>query len=427
MSKNSASRQVEQKRIARAGFFWNAASAGLDAIQSAVILLAISRTRDMATAGIVTFGFAVATLVTIIARYGIRNYQVTDSREAFRFQDYLLCRVATTGGSLLLALAYLALMVFGGRYSSDKGLVILEIVALKATGALEDVFVGRLQQLGRLDIGARISTFRLATSTSVIFFSLWVFRSLHVCLLLGIASEIVLDALLVGAAWKAGGFTLAKPDFRKAWGLLWVGIPLCLGTALHNYVGNAPKYLVDLYLTDDMQAVCGYVMMPMFVLVVLSFFVMQPAVKGLGDAWNTDISRFWGKAIRHMSIISLLSVVVLGAGLAIGLPLLSSLYKVDLSPYRKEFLILMAGGGLYTLSSYMIVLLTTMRRQIGIVWGCLAALLVYLVLGQWMTRSDGFTGACALYIFANAAMLAVFLLISIKKHPKRNNKVQTAI
>lgn len=414
MTREDGNGQFVQKRIANAGFFWNAASAGLDAVQSAVLLLAISRTRDMATAGIVTFGFAVATLVTIAARYGIRNYQVTDSRETFRFQDYLLCRLATTGSSLLLALAYLAFMVFGGRYSPDKGLVILEIVALKATGALEDVFVGRLQQLGRLDIGARISTFRLGASTSVIFFSLWMVRSLHVCLLLGIASEIVLDALFVGAARKAGGFTLSQPDLRKAMGLLWVGIPLCLGTALHNYVGNAPKYLVDLYLTDDMQAVCGYVMMPMFVLVVLSFFVMQPAVKGLGDAWHTDISRFRGKAIRHMSIIALLSAGVLGAGLAIGLPLLSVLYKVDLMPYRREFLLLMAGGGLYTLSCYMIVLLTTMRRQGGIVWGCLAALLVYLVLGQWMTRRNGFTGACILYIFANAAMLAVFLAVSLK-------------
>lgn len=427
MNRDAATGQLARKQIARAGFFWNATSAGLDAIQSAVILLAISRTHDIATAGIIAFGFAVANLVTIIARYGIRNYQVTDSKETFRFQEYLLCRGVTTGGGLVLALVYLALMVFSGRYSPDKGLIILEIVFLKATGALEDVFIGRLQQLGRLDIGARIATFRLIASTTVIFSSLWVIPSLHVCLLLGIASEIVLDILLVGAARKTGGFTLAQPDFRRMTGLLWVGIPLCLGMALHNYVGNAPKYLVDLYLTDDMQAVCGYVMMPMFVLVVLSVFVMQPAVKGLGDAWNGNPCRFLGKAIRHMSIISVLSVAVLGAGLAIGLPLLSALYKVDLLPYRKEFLLLMTGGGLYTLSSYMIVLLTTMRRQMGIVWGCFAALLVYLALGQLMTGRNGFTGACTLYILANAAMLAVFLVTGLKDFPIRHGNMKTAI
>jgi O-antigen/teichoic acid export membrane protein len=243
-------------------------------------------------------------------------------------------------------------------------------------------------------------------------------RNVHVCLFSGIASEIILDVLLIALARKFADFTLPQLSSRGATRLLRVGIPLCLGMSLHNYVGNAPKYLVDLYLTDALQAVCGYVMMPMFVLVVLNVFVMQPAVKGLGDAWDTDPSRFWKKAIRHMSIISVLAVVVLGAGLVVGLPLLSALYAVDLSPYRKEFLLLMAGGGLYTVSSYMTVMLTTMRRQSGIVWGCAAALSVYLAFGKWMSLKAGFAGACSLYIFANAAMLAVFLAILLKGRTK---------
>lgn len=427
MDGNAENGRLRRGQIARGAFFWNAACAGLDAIQAAVILLAISRLYDISIAGIVTFGFAVANLVTIIARYGIRNYQVTDSKELFRFPDYLLCRIWTTGGGLALAVIYLVFMLAGGKYSLDKGLIVFEIVALKATGAVEDVFVGRLQQLGRLDIGARISTFRLMTSTTVIFSLLWVIHNVHICLLLGIASEIILDVILIALARKLADFRLAPLSFHGAVRLLRVGIPLCLGMSLHNYVGNAPKYLVDLYMTDDLQAVCGYVMMPMFVLVILNVFVMQPAVKGLGDDWNTNPSRFWAKAIRHMTIIFLLALAVLGMGLVIGLPLLSALYAVDLLPYRTEFLILMIGGGLYTISSYMIVMLTTMRRQSGIVWGCLAALLVYLVFGKWMSVKDGFAGACNLYIFANAAMVAAFLANLLHGRAHQTTSAETAI
>ena len=74
----------------------------------------------------------------------------------------------------------------------------------------------------------------------------------------------------------------------------------------------------------------------------------------------------------------------------------------------------MVGGGLFTISSYLIVLLTTMRRQIGIVWGCVAAALVYVLLGGMMSQQAGFMGACWLYIIANAVMVGVYLLFLLK-------------
>ena len=410
MSMEKTAEQPSQKRIARAGFFWNAAYSGLNSVESAILLLAIARKYDITVAGMITIGFAIGTLAAIMARYGIRNYQVTDVYEKFRFPDYLLGRILSVAGTLAVSLGYLAFMTFSGRYSPDKGLIILEIILLKIVGAFEDVYVGRLQQKGRLDIGGRIAAFRLGVTTLVVFVAIWVIPSLPVCLLMGIVTEVLLDMILLPTCRHYADFSIS-PLNRKATGnLLKVGIPLCVGMALYNYAGNAPKYLVDMYLTDDMQAVCGYVMMPMFVLSILNAFVMQPAVKGLGDAWNTDRGWFWKKVRRHILLIGILSVAVLGAGLVAGLPLLSMLYKVDLRPYRKEFLVLMAGGGLYTVSAYLIILLTTMRRQNGIVWGCVAAALIYLGLVGLVIRGVGFIGVCWLYIAANAAMSGVYLL-----------------
>ncbi len=402
--------QSSQKRIARAGFFWNAVYAGLNAVQSAILLFAIARKYDITVAGIISIGFAIGTLAAIMARYGIRNYQVTDVHEEFRFPDYFLSRIISITGTLLVAAGYLAFMTFSGRYSPEKGLIIFEIVLLKIEGTFEEVYVGRLQQKGRLDIGARIAALRLCGSTLVVFAAIWVIPSLPVCLMLGIIMEILLDVILLPTCRRYADFSVSPLNKKAAGNLLKVGASLCIGTALYNYAGNAPKYLVDMYLTDRMQAVCGYVMMPMFVLSILNTFVMQPAVKGLGDAWNSDRGVFQRKVIRHILLISVLSVVVLCAGLVIGLPILSVLYKTDLQPYKKEFLVLMAGGGLYTISAYLIVLLTTMRRQVGIVWGCAAAALIYLALGGQMIQRMGFIGACWIYIIANAVMNGIYLL-----------------
>ena len=416
--------QGSQKRIARAGFFWNAVYAGLNSVQSAILLFAIARRYDITVAGIISIGFAIGTLAAIMARYGIRNFQVTDVHEEYRFPDYFLSRIISISGTLLVTAGYLAFMTFSGRYSPEKGLIILEIILLKIEGTFEEVYVGRLQQKGRLDIGARIAAFRLGGSTLVIFAAIWVIPSLPVCLLLGIITEILLDIVLLPTCRRYADFSILPLNKKAAGNLLKVGVPLCVGTALYNYAGNAPKYLVDIYLTDQMQAICGYVMMPMFVLSILNTFVMQPAVKGLGDAWNTNRVIFRKKVIRHIVLISALSVVVLCAGLVIGLPLLSVLYKTDLRSYKREFLALMAGGGLYTISAYLIVLLTTMRRQAGIVWGCAAAALVYLILGGQMIQETGFIGACRIYIMANAVMTGIYLLFL--KTGKQNQAAKTA-
>ena len=402
-------------KIRRAGFFWNAVYAGLNAVQPVILLFAVSRTHDLPTAGIFTIALAVGNLAAVISRYGLQNYQVTDVREQFAFRDYFLSRIISAAGTALLLLGYLALMLFTGKYGTEKTLVVLEVILLRIAGSVEEVYASRLQQKGRLDAGARIASVRLGGSTLVIFAALWVIPSVPLCLLLGLAAAVLADIALIPQARKYADFSLSGMNPEAAKRLLKTGLPLCAGLALHNYAGNAPKYLVDLYLSDELQAVCGYIMMPVSALILLNFLIMQPAVRGLGDAWNTDRPAFRQKVVRHMLFIAALTAVMIVAGCRIGLPVLSGLYGVDLRPYQKEFMILVAGGSLFTVSSYQIVLLTTMRRQRGVLWGCGAAVLVYLALGGTVSRQAGFTGACVLYVAANLLMAAVFLLFLLRR------------
>ena len=405
-----------EKTIKRNSFFWNAVYAGINALQSAIILLAVSRKLDISFAGMLTIGFTIGNLSATAARYGIRNFQVTDVREQYSFSDYFHCRIITFSLSVFVSAAFLLVMTGIGQYSPQKGLIVFEVVVLKGIEAVEEVFVGRLQQQGRLDIGARIASIRIGISTIVIFLSVWWIQNLAVCILLGIISGGIIDVLLIPSGRKYTTFRIASADRIKVKELLFVGLPLCIGITLHNYIGNGPKYLVDIYLPDGMQAICGYIMMPMFVLTILNLFIMQPAVKALGEAWNKDSRNVFRKmVIRHISMISVLMVMVLIAGYTIGLPILSRMYQVDLLPYRSDFLLLMIGGGFFTITAYLIVLLTTMRKLAGIVWGCGAALAVYIAFGGLFMNSRGFSGACMIYILANVIMAGVFLIVLLRK------------
>ena len=406
MNKN----ETNQKRISYMSFLWNALYAGLNAIQSAVILFAVSRTQELSEAGIITIGFTLASLAMIIGRYGIRNFQVTDTHEEYSFSDYFHVRVITVTVTFLLFVLFLGGMLITKKYTLHKGCIILELIVLKMVDAFEGLYVGRLQQKGRLDIGARIAAIRLGCSTAVVFMLLWFIDSIPVCLGIGIIVSVVLDCFLLPGKKQYASFSVSVIDKRKVKKLLMITLPLCIGTALHNYIGNAPKYLVDFFMSDEMQAISGYVMMPMFVITLLNTFLMQPTVKKLGDAWDAGDRVCLRKMVfRHICMLMSASVLVLVAGVFIGLPVLSQIYKVELGGYQLEFGEIMIGGTLYTLSAYFIVLLITMRKQIWIIAGCIASVITYLLLGKSMVDSKGFTGASVLYIIANVIMLLVFL------------------
>lgn len=401
---------MDERRISRMSFVWNAIYSGFNALQSAFILFAVSRTKELNEVGIITIGFTLATLFMIIARYGIRYYQATDLEENYCFTDYFYARLLTVAGAMTASFIYIGTFVVMGNYSLYKGIIVAEIVTLKLVDAFEDVYVGRFQQLGRLDVGARIASIRIVASTSVIFIMIFFSRNLTIALLAGIISSAITDIILIYLEKRCSDLSLYSPRFREITGLLLSTLSLCVGMVLHNYIGNAPKFLVDWYLSDSIQAISGFIMMPMFIITVLNSFLMQPTVKSLGEAWNRgDNTEMRKMMIRHAFLIMGLAIIVLLIGLFWGLPLLSWMYQVNLRDYKMEFVFIMVGGVIYTLSSYLIVALTAMRRQRWIVGGCFATIVVYLSLGRVFVRNKELMGASYIYILANIILLGIFL------------------
>ena len=393
-------------------FFWNSMYSGLNAFQPAIFLFAIARTQALGEAGIVTTGFAIANLVMILAGYVIRNYQVTDVGEEFSFSDYFFVRVITVFGSLILSWIYLAAMVLNIKYSIHKALVIFMIIAMKMIDTMESVYVGRLQQKGRLDIGARLSAVRVLIVTIIVFIALYKIRDIAICFLIGVLVSTGIDMYALPVGREYADFKISKMVESRIRRLLVIAFPLCVGSVLHNYLGNAPKYIVDIYLTDEMQAICGYIMMPMFVVTMLNLFLMQPAIKGLADLWYAgDMNGIKKTVLRHILIIIILAILVLFVGLLMGLNILSMLYRVDLMEYRRAFVCFMFGGTLYTLSAYFMVLLTVARQRKIIVIAGICSAFVYLPsISLWIVRDGNIMRVAISYVVSNLVLLAVFIM-----------------
>ena len=135
--------------------FWNLAGGALNAGQSALILIILSRVLTTDECGIFSLAYAVASLALTFGMFGVRNFQASDAHEKYNFDDYKTSRVVTS----LLMIIYIIYAGVKGviflDYSLYKCTIIGLVGLLKTIDAIEDVFHGRLQQKGRLDIVAK--------------------------------------------------------------------------------------------------------------------------------------------------------------------------------------------------------------------------------------------------------------------------------
>ena len=131
-------------------YIWNMAGGMLYAFQSVILLMVITRTVDLYSAGIFTIAYASANLFLTIGRYGMRNYQVTDVVPKFDFREYRNSRIATIAFMIAVSAVYVVYKYAVDGYSTEKTVIVFVMCLLKSVDAAEDVYHGMYQQQGRL-------------------------------------------------------------------------------------------------------------------------------------------------------------------------------------------------------------------------------------------------------------------------------------
>ena len=396
----------------RASVLWNAVGGMMNAGQSAIILIFISYRLGLKTAGIVTIAYAVANLFLSIGKYGIRNYQVTDAKDNFVFGDYFYSRCITTSMAFILFLAYLVYALTFGGYSPEKAFVLFEVAFLKMIDAFEDVYIGRYQQVGRFDVGAKIMAVRMLLSSVAISIFVLAGLGIYLSLLGGIFVSLILDVCFIRHTFPIAEAEILPIRSEKVKQLLKTCMPLCIGTTLSIYIGNVPKYMIDAYMSEEIQAIFGYIMMPVFVIMLLNQFIYQPMVKGLGDLWdNRDFDRFKRNIIKQCLIVVALTFLAIAGGLLLGLPILGMMYNANLSAYKREFFVLLLGGSFYALAYYLNVPITTIRRQNYIAYGYGIATALSIIFGRQLVLAKGMMGAAILYLCVNMFLVIAYIIV----------------
>lgn len=389
-------------------FFWNAIASLLSAFQSVVILSIITRQIGIDAAGIFTIANTDANLFLNIGKYGMRYYQVSDIKNKYSFHSYLTSRIFTTLFMVITSFAFIYIRSVNNNYTKYKSLVIAWMCLFKAIDAIEDVFHGLFQKNGRLDIAAKCLFFRL------------LFSVILYCTLIWYGIDLLSATIAVTIFSATLCFVITLPFYQKVKlkkikekcktnKLLISCFPIFVGAFLSYYIGNAPKYAIDRFFSDEMQACYGFISMPVFVIGLLASMIYSPIIVEVTRNWSIgNVKCFLKEFKNQIRIIMIIGVMCEATAYLCGIPILSMIYGTDLSKFKVELAILLLGGVLAAVATLLSTFMTVIRKQEILLAGyCLMGLLSPLVCNM-LTSRYGILGASVAYTVLMGTLCIIF-------------------
>lgn len=397
-------------------YLWNAAGSAANSFATLVLLLGVTRLLGAVEAGIFSIGFALAQQVWSVVNCEMVTFQATDRKGKYSFAQY-------NGARILLFVV--SMIVIGGLirfrgYNAYKSAIVLLLCIYKCLDALSASFFALFQKNERLDIAGKSMTYK--TCLSVVGFILGccvckqMILPLIIMNILYIIGIILFDLRYVGYYDKLS----IKMD-KKILRLLMECFPLFIGSFMTVYICNQPKYVLDAVSTPEMQTVFNIIVMPAFVINLLSMFAFRPFLTKIALEWEQRRLGIFAKInVKLYGFILLCTAGCTFAGWFLGIPVLSLIYGVDLYAYRVELCVILIGGGMNAAAVLSYNVLSAIRCQKYILWAYVFAFIVSLMISRPLIKRMAMLGASISYAFPFFVIAIILMFCIIIETLKRN-------
>ena len=403
---------LSSKNITKDSFVWNSIASYLNSFQTMVLLLFITHFGSPSDGSFFVMGYAIANLLLNVGRYGTRQFQVTDVKEKYSYRDYVYSRQFAMFLFSIGLIAYLAWGIICNGYSFSKVVIITFICIHRGIEAIEDVMHGRMQQMGRLDVASKILTIRLGIFIAGFAICFCITRDLILTTILNVAITAILCLILNKAVISYLNHQdekNTKAGFPK--GLLLECLPIALTTILGMYLCNAPKYIIDGIVSDEMQTNFNIVFMPVFVVALFSNFIFNPYLRKMGELWSSGQTSNLRALVFKLTLAPIaIDILVTLCGYFWGLPILSFVYGVNLSGYLGELVLFLVLSGIISILNLYGMVLTTIRKQMHILYGYIAGAVIMLIIGRpVLLQTDLFT--LSLVFLGIETLVAIYIML----------------
>ena len=349
-----------EKKLFFKNFIWNSLGTGINSFNSLFFLIIVTRVNDIHTAGIFSIAYATATILYTLAMYSGRLCQVTDIENKISDKDYITNRIITCLMMFLGAAGFLLIQ----QYSGFKTMIFALLAIFKGLEAFSDILYGVMQKNDILYKSGQSLSLKGFIGIAAFLVVDLITRDLRwACFAVIVVNVIVLivfDYLLITRKLidntrkinKANVISIFKSEFF-----------VFVNSFAGIYILNAPKYAIDSFLTEDIQAIYGYIMMPATVMTLFTQFIVMPFLGKMKEMFETKML----KEMEQVTFKIKLIVIAFGgfavlAAFLLGPEFLGLVYGLDLTAYRMNLCVIIASYIFYAISYINLVTLTTIRH-----------------------------------------------------------------
>ena len=418
-------RLITEKPSEKEIYIWNILGSLANAGLSVIILMVVTRTLDNQKADIFSIAWAISQLMATIGCYQIRVLQATDVEEKFTFRQYFEFRIVTIVAMMICSCIY----VYIKHYTAYKAIIIIIICGYRAVDSFADVFEGWFQQKERLDLAGRALFIRVIIAIVGGGICLVGMHDL-LALSLMLVFIYVVGLLLYDIRYynKLKVLEKQKENQNNKWlqGLLVAGTPLFVNAYLLMDIMKTPKIVIDNAITtgnlqNGAQTIFNILFMPASVL-TLAYIVFRPLLTKMAIEWTMGRIKNFLKIIGSIMCCLLgMSILIIGGSALLGIPVLSVLYAIDLTMYKRELLMIILGGCFCTFSYVLDNALVVIRKQYLLVCAYVVSWVYVKIFAHTFVDKWGIMGAAIVYTTSMILFFATTLLIFVICLKKEKN------
>lgn len=393
----------------RKNFIWNIIGTGFNSINSLIFLIFVTRINGVDQAGIFTIAFSTACVLYVIGTYAGRVYQVTDVNKNITDKDYLINRLISFGLMLISIVIFCVIK----KYDFYKSLIFALLVCYKGFEAISDCIYGIMQ---KNDCLYKVGQSYFIKSIC----GLLVFIIVDYC-----TRNLIYTCLAFALVWLLIIFIFDLPFVRKyikkedkvnmknVLSIFKSGFFIFIITFMGIYIINAQKYAIDNYLDNSFQTIFGIIIMPSTAICLFGQFLIHPYL-------TTILKYYQEKQIKELkSLILKINMYIVGIGAIsaiaaylIGIPFLSFIYKIDLTNYRIDLVLIILGAILYNIGSFYSYVLITIRKNFIQFVIYIITTIFTLIISNIFTKKIGVDGATYAYLITMILFSVLYIISS---------------